>query len=204
MMFHPKLIPCRRRRPAEETLDLLPLLLSDVGDVEVAVGAVEAEPPGIPKPVAPDLGDGAGRAHERVVGGNGVASPLGGRAAEWSRAGSARDWPRPPDRRPRRRRPARDRDSRRVRRGPGRRCDWGTAAPPQKSRPRWPRRPGRHRRRHGIPPPGCCRPGRCSARRSGRWWRSQGETRGRAVPARRRWRPLPRCRGRESAAVRRS
>src|SRR5439155_26533012 len=61
-------------------VDLLPRVLPDVADPEVARGAVEGEPPGIPKSVRPDLGANASPADERVGRRNGV----------WMRAGRCR------------------------------------------------------------------------------------------------------------------
>src|SRR5207249_1875700 len=56
----------------EADVDLLPLALPDVGDHEVAGGAVEGEAPGIAQAVGPDLAARAAGREEGVVGGNGV------------------------------------------------------------------------------------------------------------------------------------
>ena len=55
---------------------LLPGVLADIGDVEVAGGGVEAESPGVAEPVAPDLGPGVGLPHERVIGRDCVAGAI--------------------------------------------------------------------------------------------------------------------------------
>ena len=52
---------------APDEVDHLAEVLADVAGPEVAGGAVEAEPPGLPQPVGPDLGPCPGEADERVV-----------------------------------------------------------------------------------------------------------------------------------------
>src|SRR5581483_12171955 len=49
-------------------VDLLPLALPHVGDVELVRGIVEVEAPGVAKSVRPDLSSCAGASGERVVG----------------------------------------------------------------------------------------------------------------------------------------
>src|SRR5690606_24447877 len=48
-------------------VDLLPVLLADVGDVKITGLPVEGEPPRIAQAVGPDLGPGVPAAHEGVV-----------------------------------------------------------------------------------------------------------------------------------------
>src|SRR3990172_8457664 len=63
-------------RVAGLAVDLLPGALADVTDVEIAIGSVEAEAPGVPQPVGPDLGEPLARGdppvRERVVRRDGV------------------------------------------------------------------------------------------------------------------------------------
>ncbi len=53
---------------AGRNIDFLVLALADIGDVEIAGYPVEAESPGIPQAVAPDLGLNAGLPDKGVVG----------------------------------------------------------------------------------------------------------------------------------------
>src|SRR4029450_5259349 len=71
------LVPAEVRPPSAtgrglKLVDLLPLVLADVADPEVAVGAVEAEAPRVADPVEPHLGPPARPIGERVVGRNAV------------------------------------------------------------------------------------------------------------------------------------
>jgi hypothetical protein len=63
------------RRAGGEEVDLLPLILTDVGDEEVSRSRVEREPPGIAQPGGPDL-RAAPCGGEWIGGRNGVRMPL--------------------------------------------------------------------------------------------------------------------------------
>ncbi len=54
-LVHVPAVVLEARRVARREVDLLPLALADVGDVEVAVGPVERVPPGVPQAVSDDL-----------------------------------------------------------------------------------------------------------------------------------------------------
>ena len=58
-------------------VDLLPVGPADLPDIQVTVRAIEAEAPGIPQAIAPDLGPCARRAHERIVRGYRVTRARG-------------------------------------------------------------------------------------------------------------------------------
>ena len=58
-------------------VDLLPAPLADVADPQVAGLAIERHPPRVAQPEVPDLGQGVGLVHERVVGWDRVARVTG-------------------------------------------------------------------------------------------------------------------------------
>src|SRR6266545_2092996 len=65
-------------RPGRLVVDLLPGVLADVADPQVAGGGIEGEAPRVAQPVRPDLRAGAAAADERVVGRHAVGAAAGG------------------------------------------------------------------------------------------------------------------------------
>ena len=116
-----------------EPVDLLEGVLADVGDPEVAGGAVEGEPPRVAHAVEPDLGRALVAVGERVarrdaVGGPSSRAALRVDAQDLAEERRSVSWPLPSGRRRRRRRRGRRRGARPVRTPAGRRCGWRRAA----------------------------------------------------------------------------
>ena len=164
----------RRARGPSREVDLLDLVLADVADGQVAVGAVEREAPRVAQAVGVDLAAGARAPDERVRRRDRVRpcrpTPAG-RCAGSCRAasrGSARCRGRRAGRCRRRRRRCRCRAARRGRRRACRRCGWARGRPCAARGARCRRRRGRALARAVLDDRLGAARRRCSRRRTAR------------------------------------